>query len=209
MKATIAFSSLRDRPKSPISAVFMLAALQGVATAHHSTRAGTSPCCRSGRSPIGLEVAVMAVRLHEVCSGAQVHVAQRRDFVFAPFSLQWAIPALSRKPPRPGSTKSGSAVIDRVLGVLRDAQVIVGEVGEQRLLALDEVARRALGLALEQRPAELFLGGQLGLPFQPIVVLGSERADLGGALVRGDGVADAVVELLGVGAWALFGKQAL
>src|ERR1019366_414949 len=79
--------------------------------------------------------------------------------------------------------------VERVQRVPGHAQVSVGEVGEVRR----DVAVGALRLANEQGKARRLLVGQLGLPFLPIVVLGSELADFCGSLVGCDRAADAPV----------------
>src|SRR5512144_934060 len=107
----------------------------------------------------GLEVAVVPVRFDEVGRGPQVHVAQRGHL---------ELPEIRRGGRRvvaAGLEKTAQAGIGktepgRILGVLGNADVVVGVVGEQRVLSVRHMAAGALRLAREQGPPLALRGSE-------------------------------------------------
>ncbi len=86
--------------------------------------------------------------------------------------------------------------IERVSRILRRADIVIAEIGEERRLAARTgrggMAALAAGLALEQLVAMHFLGGQLYRAGQGQVVFRAERIDLGPGFVGGKGLQDPI-----------------
>src|ERR1035437_8764590 len=149
-----------------------------------------------------LEIAVVAVRLHELPGWPQVDIAQGWDLMLAPLShvnrlrITRSLEEASEASIDPVITVRVicGLSVERVQRVPGHAQVIIGEVGEVRR----HVTVGALRLATEKRKAPRLLDSQIGLSFQPIVVLGSELVDFCGSLIGRDRAAYALVTLGGV-----------
>ena len=128
-----------------------------------------------------LEIAIVAVCLHEIGGRAQVHVAQGGDFELAVVlgGISGIISPGGQEPAQTQVNKGGVGVVDRILRVLGDAQVIVSEVGEERLHPAARVAGLAVGLALEDRKAETLLFAEFGQAFHGKVVFRGEGVHFG------------------------------
>ncbi len=152
------------------------------------------------------EEAVVRVGFYEISSRPLVDIPKRRHFEFphiAPGQCReiWSRLEVSAKPlidPRRTERVEVKFTIKWILRVAGHAQVVVGEVREERGLTRVDVASCAFGFTVEEIESPSFLRCQVGPTRKVRIKLGTEGANLRRGLIGGNGKADAIVSSGGI-----------